>query len=345
MGAVFSKDGVECPVADGTGVLLLYTGSPSGPDPDSVAVYLREFLMDPCVLELPQWLRACLVRGVIVPLRARKSAAKYRRIWTPEGSPLSWHTAYFRDALQALLPKCPVAIGAAYGEHIIRKGLDLLVKAGVKHIIVFPLFPQYARATRGSLRLRLDNAIEQLSLGYVQVCEVPPFYEHPAYVKAVRQLAAPMLEHFKPEHVVFSYHGLPLRQALEPCDDGSGFNYEQQCLRSTAVLSEALRLDGNRYSQAYQSRFGRGWLTPSTESVLKALASEGKRRIALIAPSFVTDCLETLEELDIGARETFITSGGTDFLRIPALNEHVTWVQAAVCIVSETRLLLSQNNL
>jgi len=317
-------------------VLLLYTGSPSHPDPAHVAAYLREFLMDPCVMDMPGWLREVLVKGIIVPLRARKSAAKYCSIWTPHGSPLVWHTGCFRDALRTLLPEaCSLAAGAAYGSDPLQESIALLLEAPLQRLVVFPLFPHYARATRGSLRIRLENALRRLGAAPLEISEVPPFYAHPAYLDAMSKAALPVLEAFHPDHVVFSYHGLPLRQAYARPGDGSGVNYEQQCLRSTEALIRALCLNSEECSQAYQSRFGRGWLTPSTESVLTALAQVGKRRVALIAPSFVADCLETLEELDIGARECFLAAGGREFLRVPAMNAHPAWVAAGACLVRE----------
>lgn len=319
-----------------TGVLLLYTGSPAHPDPACVAAYLREFLMDPRVMEMPHWLRSLLVKGVIVPLRARKSAARYRSIWTPEGSPLTLYTHHLRDALQTRFPERLVVSAAAYGGESFQDSMALLLKNACRRILAFPLFPHYARATRGSVRAGLDDAMRCLNAGGVEINEVRPFYAHPAYSNAMCQVAAPLLEQFNPDHVVFSYHGLPLRQAYAPPEDGGDLNYEQQCSRGTAVLARALHLDRERYSQAYQSRFGRGWLTPSTESVLTALAREGKRRVALIAPSFVTDCLETLEELDTEARKTFLNAGGVAFLRVPALNAHPAWVEAAADLIRET---------
>lgn len=326
---------LNVPSTSETGLLLLYTGSPSHPDPACVAAYLREFLMDPCVMDMPGWLRGTLVKGVIVPLRARKSAAKYQSIWTPEGSPLTWYTQCFREALREQFPESPIASGAAYGGEPLQESLSVLVKASLRRLVVFSLFPHYARATRGSLRMLLEAALRRLGADTLELCEVPPFYAHPAYLEAMYKAVFPALEAFHPDHVVFSYHGLPLRQAWAPPDDGSGLNYEQQCLSSTEALVRILRLNPEQCTQAYQSRFGRGWLTPSTESVLVSLAGDGKRRVALIAPSFVTDCLETLEELDMEVKEAFLAAGGREFLRIPALNAHPAWVEGAACLVRE----------
>ena len=320
-------------VPDGTGVLLLFTGTPDSPNPECVASYLREFLMDPCVMDMPRLVRALLVKGIIVPLRARKSAAKYQRIWTDEGSPLAVHTRRFRSALRRVLPGCPMAEGAAYGSPGLAEALEALLAQGVTRLVVFPLFPQYARATRGSLRAMFEKALNGLARGALEVREVPPFYANGAYLDAMKALAAPMLRDFQADHVVFSYHGLPLRQAHAAPEDGSALNYEDQCLRGTELLAEALGLKPEQYTQAYQSRFGRGWLTPATDTVLTDLAKAGRKRVALIAPSFVADCLETLEELDLEARDAFLGAGGGAFLRVPSLNDHPAWVLGAAQLV------------
>lgn len=316
-----------------TGVLILYTGSPDTPEAAPVAAYLREFLMDPYVLDMPGWLRTLLVKGIIAPVRSRKSAAKYRRIWMADGSPLAVYTHRFRQALEALLPEWPLAVGAAYGSETISNALASLAAHGIERLVVLPMFPQYAGATRGSLRARLHAALPPWFPGGIEILEVSPFYAHPTYIKVAAQCALPLLEPYAPDYVVFSYHGLPLRQAHIQPEDGSGAHYEQQCEITTSLLVRELRLKEGRYTQAYQSRFGRGWLTPATDTVLTDLAQSGKKRVALLAPSFVTDCLETLEELDMEARDTFIQAGGEAFLRIPALNDHQAWVQAAATLI------------
>ena len=309
------------------GVLLLYTGSPDEATPRAVRAYLKRFLMDPRVMAMPGCLRWCLVHGIIAPIRARASAAKYKAIWMPEGSPLVVLTDRFVEALQALLPGHKVAAGSAYGTPTVTDALASLTHAACSEIIVFPMFPHYAEATRGSLLAQYNDAVVDTAVA-PSTTIIPPFYNSPAFIEAVCSKAAPALAEFKPDHVVFSYHGLPVRQGRALPADGSGISYEAQCEHTTTLLREALGIETNYCTHVYQSRFGRGWLEPQLEPALRALAAAGKHRVALLAPSFVTDCLETLEELDMRARECFLTAGGTAFLRIPALNAAPQWVAA-----------------
>ena len=315
-------------------VLLFYTGSPEHPDAAHVAAYLREFLMDPYMLSMPGALRYLLVHGVIVPLRARKSAARYQQIWTTGGSPLAVYTHQLRDALQHLLPECAVEAAAAYGPESLRACLDNMELETLKRLIVFPLFPHYAEATHGMLRDTLAGFRGRNAAFGPEVRVVPPFYATGAYQDAMRESAASRLDAFKADHVLFTYHGLPIRQARIIAGPGLP-DYETQCEQTTALLAETLQLEPGRCSHAYQSRFGRGWLGPSTESTLVELARTGRKRVALVAPSFVADCLETLEELDAGAREVFLAAGGEAFLRIPALNVEPAWVNGAARILQE----------
>lgn len=317
-----------------TGLLLLYTGSPDTPSPKHVARYLRAFLMDPHMLTMPYLPRALLVMGIIVPLRARKSAARYQRVWMPEGSPLTVYTDRFMEGLRRQLPGYCMAAGAVYGSRTVEQAVASLATSALKRLVVFPLFPHYADATHAMLHEQVDAALRIHGDNGLEVREVRSFYDNPLYIDAMRQAAAPRLERFKADHVVFSYHGLPLRQAHET-HKSSLPDYEGQCVHTTSLLAEALRLESGSFTQAYQSRFGRGWLGPSTEAVLAELARSGKKRVALLAPSFVTDCLETLEELDIGSRNIFLAAGGRELMRIPSLNDHPAWIRAAAALARE----------
>lgn len=317
------------------GVLVLHTGSPDAPERDAVKDYLKRFLMDPYVLSMPGWIRWPLVNCIIAPLRASKSAAKYRTIWMPEGAPLPVLTQCFASALQARLPEYRIAVGAAYAAPTVEESLRELVRDGVRRVIVLPMFPHFAGATRGSLQAAVNKAVRALAGDAPDIVTLPPFYNAPAYLEAMRQLAMPLLAEFNPDVVVFSYHGLPLRQAHEMPGDGSVLPYEAQCRQGTEVLAETLGLGRECCRQAYQSRFGRGWLGPTLEETLRQIAEQGCRRAAVLAPSFVTDCLETREELDIAARALFLEAGGEDFLRVPALNDHPAWVEAAATLLAE----------
>lgn len=313
-------------------VLLLYTGSPDAPTPQAVRRYLKRFLMDPRVLTMPGWARLLLVHGIIAPMRARSSAAKYADIWMAEGSPLVVLTNRFRAALQAALPEYRVSAASAYGAPTVADALDELTNASCQKIIVLPMFPHYAEATRGSLLATLNAALARLHTN-VETAIIPSFYDDAGYIEAICAAAAPALDAFKPDHLVCSYHGLPVRQGRAIPRDGIGVPYEDQCRRNTEMLRAALGLDAEECTHAYQSRFGWGWLEPALEPALERLAETGRRRVALLAPSFVTDCLETLEELDLRARACFMTAGGEAFLRVPSLNDHALWVTAAADMV------------
>lgn len=320
----------------GSGVLLLFTGSPSSPDRHDVAQYLRKFLSDPSVLNLPFLTRSLLVRGIIVPLRAGKSAIKYRQIWQDEGAPLSHNTLRFQKELEKLLPECTFALGSSYGVPDIKTGVEYLLHHNVKQIVAFPLFPHYTAATCKSPCMVLETLWRGLRQNDISLFFVPPFYDHPAYINAFCSHANAFLTQFQPDHVVFSYHGLPIKQAYVSYPQARGQNYVQQCLRTTELLSSALSLTGGSYSHAYQSRFGRGWLIPLTSTVLQDLAHRGIKRVAVLSPSFIADCLETLYELDVEVKTIFLEAGGEEYLRIPALNDAVPWVQAAAQIIETT---------
>ncbi|HPX87612.1 MAG TPA: ferrochelatase [Candidatus Hydrogenedentes bacterium] len=315
------------------GLLLLHTGSPAAPEPAAVAPYLRRFLMDPFVLEMPRMIRALLVHGIIVPFRARKSAEKYRRIWTDAGSPLQVHTDAFARALGALLPGWSIETASAYSVPFVSDGVRALCTKKVEEIIVFPLFPHDAGATRGSLKAMVQQALEELKDEVPPLVWCPAFYDRAEYLEAMAALCCPALEAFHPDHVLFSYHGLPLKQAHRAPSEGGALTYEEQSEAGTRLLARYLGLSEENWSLAYQSRFGKGWLEPSTGSLLLRLLASGKKRVALIAPSFVADCLETLEELDEELRVTFLQSGGDALLRIPSLNAHPAWIRGAAELI------------
>jgi ferrochelatase len=321
------------PVPTETGILLLYTGSPETPEPAAVRRYLKRFLMDPHVLDMPAWARTLLVQGIIVPFRASRSALRYASIWMEEGSPLKVYTERFEVRLQEALPEYYVCSATAYGMPTIAGSVEKMMDAGVKKLVVFPLFPHHADATRGSLLAVLDRVLRQTDPSFESVVAVPPFYARREYLEAIACVARPLLDSMQPEYVIFSYHGLPLRQAHVRFPEEDPRNYEEQCLHTTALLTEVLALDPNCSLQAYQSRFGRRWLGPTLEHRLQQLGASGCKRVALLSPSFPADCLETLEELDLEGRNCFFAAGGLEYLRIPALNDQPVWVSAAAAMV------------
>jgi ferrochelatase len=302
-----------------------------------VRAYLREFLGDPRVLDLPWPLRRALLHGVILRLRPRRSAAAYRRIWTPAGSPLLVRARQLLAQVRKRLgEEIQVELAMRYGEPSVRGAISALRAARVDEIVVIPLFPQYAAASVGSL---LDLVYREAGRGWdvPRLRVVPPFFAHPDFVEAQAELARPLIAESEPEHVLVSYHGVPERQlrrsdptgahclAVRGCCDEPGAPlarcYRAQCLATSRALGEALGLAADRLTTSFQSRFGRtAWTGPHTEPTLAELARRGVRRIAVLCPSFTLDCLETLEEIGLRARERFLGRGGETFCLVPCVN-------------------------
>jgi ferrochelatase len=302
-------------IASDVGVLLVNLGTPDAPDPASVRKYLAEFLSDPRVVEIPAAIWKPVLHGVVLRTRPAKSARAYREIWTNEGSPLMAISKRQRDALQDRLGES-VCVGLAmrYGSASIGYALTKMFDHGFRRILVAPLYPQYCAATTASA---LDAAFATLQKMRAQpiLRTLPPYFEDPLYIDALkinikRQLAG--LD-FVPDRLLLSFHGMPERTRT------LGDPYYDQCQATARLLGEQLRLPTE---VSFQSRFGRArWLQPDTEDLLKAYPSQGIRRLAIAAPGFSADCLETLEELGIRGRDTFLGAGGTHFARLDCLND------------------------
>jgi ferrochelatase len=334
-----------------TGVLLINLGSPEAPTAAAVRPYLREFLSDPRVLDIPAPLRWLLLNAVILPTRPAKSAEAYAQVWTPDGSPLLMHSRAFTEKMvREMGDEYVVALGMRYGNPSIPSVLDTLLKEPLKELVVVPLYPQYASSSTGTA---IEAVLRELSTRWniPPVRITPPFFDHPGYLDAMTENAAPRLSAFRPDHVLFSYHGLPERHirksegAQGHClksDDSccatlganNAFCYRAQSFATTRFLTARLGLEPSRVSTAFQSRLGRTpWIKPYTDEVLVSLAKAGVRRLAVFSPSFVADCLETLEEMSIRGAETFIEAGGEALELIPALNSSDSWVRAAGSLV------------
>jgi ferrochelatase len=332
------------------GVLLVNLGTPEAPRTGPVRRYLREFLSDPRVLDMPALGRAALLNLVILPFRPSRSAALYRKIWLPEGSPLLVHGAALRDALaKTLPPRYRVELAMRYGRPSIGAALERLADADVERVIAVPLFPQYAASSSGSA---LEEIYAQAGRRWnVPPLEtLPPFYDDAGFVAAWVAVAKPALAVFEPDFVLMSYHGLPERQvrksdpsgahclASDTCCDTIGaanrFCYRAQCVATTRALGAALGLGAQQHGFSFQSRLGRTpWLRPYTDGLLPELAERGIRRLAVLCPAFVADCLETLEEIGIRAREQWRDLGGEDLLLVPSLNAHPKWVEALTALI------------
>ena len=333
-----------------TGVLLINLGTPDSPSTRDVRRYLREFLSDPRVIDsaaVPRWL---LVNLVIAPFRPRKAAAAYRKIWGPGGSPLWVHGIALRDAVAKTLGDAYVVeLAMRYRSPSIPEALERLVAADVDHVVALPLFPQWADSSTGSAVACLEDAADALAHA-PPVETLPAFFDDPGFLEAFEQVAQPVLAEARPDHVLFSYHGLPERQirAADPtashclsrddCCEAPGPSlarcYRAQCYATTSSLAGALGLGPDDHSSAFQSRLGRTpWIRPYTDHALPELAARGVRRIVIFCPSFVADCLETLEEIGIRAREQWLGLGGEALTLVPSLNTHPRWVEAVAGMV------------
>ena len=316
------------------GVLLVNLGTPEAPTPSAVRRYLEEFLSDSRVVEIPPAIWKPLLHGLILPSRSRKSAAKYAKIWTKDGSPLLVHSLRQRTILRGALGEklkalglpsdhCPVELGMRYGNPSIGSALDALRVAGAEKILVFPLYPQYAASTTGSA---FDAVAAQMaSVRWVPGLRfVDAFATHSGYVRALAQVANDYwMKHGRPEHVVLSFHGLPKRTL------DLGDPYHCQCHATARALVRELGWPDSKWTLAFQSRFGKAqWLQPYTSATLVALAKAGVRNVDVVCPGFVSDCLETLEEIGIEGRATFEKAGGETLRAIPCLDEHPAWISA-----------------
>ncbi|MBM4367539.1 MAG: ferrochelatase [Deltaproteobacteria bacterium] len=311
--------------------LLVNIGSPEAPTAAAVRPYLRSFLGDPRVMDMPAIPRWLLVNGLIAPFRAPASARKYAEIWTPEGSPLTVHGRALARAL-----------GATYCTRYGRPSLDdaLDEHASADEIVVVPLYPQYAGATTGSTLDALGQALSRRArVPAIRV--VPPFWNQPAFLDAVATVARPVLDEFRPDAVLFSYHGLPESQVRPACERGPRegccdqspppFCYRAQCVATTRLLAVRLGVDPRT---SFQSRLGpAAWIGPSTQSMLASLPAEGIKRLAVITPSFVADCLETLHELGVEGAAEFRAHGGEELRVVPCVNSHPAWVEGLRAIV------------
>lgn len=332
------------------GVLILQLGTPDSPETSDVRRYLREFLSDPRVLDMPALARTLLLNAVILPFRPKKSAHAYRQIWTEHGSPLVIHTQGLIDKVAAQLGDgFRIAMGMRYQNPSIETAIEALVNDGCERIVVFPLFPQYASASGGSAVARTFEFMES-RWNIIDVSTIGAFYADPGYLRSVGQVSKPWLDDFQPDHVLFSYHGLPEQHIRKSDDSGNWcltsdsccdsinannrFCYRAQCYATTRGLVSELGLEDDSYSTAFQSRLaGQKWIEPYTDHVLPELYGRGIRRLAVLTPSFASDCLETLEEIGIRGRKQWLDLGGTDMLLVPCVNDSDLWAERVAAMV------------
>lgn len=304
-----------------TGVLLGNVGSPAAPTAKAVRPYLRQFLGDPRVIEYPRWLWWLLLNGIILNTRPRRSARLYRNIWTEAGSPLRVNLERQGAALQVQLQErtgmsIPVAVGVRYGEPSLAEAMHQLDQAGVRRLLVLPLYPQYSATTTGTL---LDGVFQELTTWrwVPELRTITHYHDHPGYVAA---LANSVREHWQAhgqaQQILFSFHGIP-RSYFDQGDP-----YFCECQKTARLLATELALAENDYIVSFQSRFGpEEWLQPYTDETLEALGRNGVRSVQVLAPGFSGDCLETIDELGREGKESFLEAGGESFSYIPALND------------------------
>jgi ferrochelatase len=326
-------------------VLLVNLGSPASTGVDDVRRYLDQFLMDPYVLDVPAPIRALIVKAFILPTRPAKSAEAYAKIWTNEGSPLVAISEHQRAALEARMG-IPVGLAMRYGEPSIAHGIDALrVRCGdAAEFVVVPLYPQYAMASSTTVEVAAEAELHARNLRYRVV---GPCYADPGYLGAMESM---IRLHYPADaqHLLFSYHGIPKRHlrkvdptkrhclsSPECCSIPSPAHatcYRHQSIATTQALAQRLGFASDVYSFSFQSRLGGGWLEPFTDKVLEEFPARGIKRLAVVCPSFVADCLETLEEIAMRGRETFLAAGGESFTYIPCLNDDPLWIEALAAI-------------
>ncbi len=332
------------------GLLLANVGTPDSPLVGDVRRFLREFLMDPRIIDLPLPLRWLLVHLFILPFRPWRSAAAYRAVWTDRGSPLLVHGRDLAERVRERLHDVPVELGMRYGHPSVTTALVALRRAGADRVVVLPLLPQYSPSAWGALVQRIYVEAGRLwNAPALQV--VPPYFDHPAFIDAYAAVAGPVLEEARPQRVLMSFHGQPRRHALRADDNVphrclahddccaflSAANrtcYRAQCFATARSLATALGLPDEEVEVSFQSRMGRSpWIGPYTHDRVRALARDGVERLAVLTPSFSADCLETLEE--IGRREAghFEAAGGEALTLVPCVNSGETWVEGVLRLV------------
>jgi ferrochelatase len=332
------------------GVLLVNLGSPDAPTPSAVRRFLREFLSDPRVIDLHPIARRLLLELAILPFRPRQTARLYRKIWTPQGSPLLLNGLALRERVQqALGPGFLVELGMRYGSPSLTEGLDRLRRGGARRLLLAPLYPQYSSAATGSSVEAVFRALSRWTT-IPPLSVLPPFHDDAGFLGAVAAVGAPVLAREQPGHVLFAFHGLPERQvraadqsrghclARADCCASLGDQnrdcYRAQCFATARGLASRLGLAQGSWSVAFQSRLGRtAWIRPYADEVAQALASSGVRRLVVFSPAFVADCLETLEEIGLRAREQFVAAGGESLTLVPSLNASPAWVEALVALL------------
>ena len=327
------------------GILLVNLGSPDSPNPNDVKRYLEEFLMDERVIDVPKWARTILVKGIILNTRPKISAKAYQKIWWEEGSPLIVLSERLKDKVQKQLD-LPVALAMRYGSMTIKNGLQQLADKKVTEVLIIPLYPQFAMATTETITV-LAASLQSEFFPQMTLETLPPFYNNLDYIKVLSESIRGHLKGKNYEHLLFSYHGIPERHIRKSdvtkshckmdkfcCSTSSeahAYCYKHQCLEVTRLVGDYLKLETDSFSTSFQSRLGFDpWLRPYTDRTIERLGKEGTKNMAIVTPAFVSDCLETLEEIAMEGEEIFHEAGGKDFTAVPCLNDDPNWVALLV---------------
>ena len=338
------------------GVLLLNLGTPDEPTTPAVRRYLREFLSDPRVIDIPAFFRNILLYLIILPFRSPKSAHAYRLVWTKEGSPLKVYAEQLVAKLQQRVSDSYIVKYAMrYQNPSIASVIKSFKIAGIDRIVIMPLFPQYSSAATGS---SLERALSEIGSEWnvANLRIVPPFYDHPAFIRSVAYKVKQSIKEMQPDLLVMSYHGLPERHCSKSDTSGehcfkvdncchkivlaNKYCYRAQCQQTSVALAKECGLAPEQWQMTFQSRLGRTpWIQPYTDVELENLAAKGIKKILVVCPSFVADCLETLEEIRIRAKEDFLKAGGEDLRLVPCVNADDHWVDNIQTILAEHAFL------
>ena len=324
------------------GALLVNLGSPESTKTKDVKKYLGEFLMDERVIDIPFLLRTLLVKGIILNTRPKKSAAAYKKIWWKEGSPLIVLSERLHKKV-AEKAEIQVELAMRYGNPSLKNGIQKLADKGVTEIYLIPLYPQFAMATTETITVLAEKLVKKY-FPQITLKHLPAFYNKSDYIKVLSNSIKQELDITKPEHLLFSYHGVPERHILKSditkshCKiDGNccktkslahEFCYRHQCYETTQQVASVLNLKEGTYSTSFQSRLGKDpWLQPYTDATIESFAKNGIENLAVVTPAFVSDCLETLEEIGLEAKHSFKENGGEKFTTIPCLNDNEEWAE------------------
>ena len=315
------------------GILLMNVGTPDHPTISSVRDYLREFLLDPDVIDIPAPLRHLLVRGIILRFRPREIAPRYASIWMEEGSPLRVYTSKISQALESKLENVACEVGMRYGNPSIESGLERLRDRGVKKVLLAPLYPHYAQATTESSLKHANKKLKEIGWS-PQIANLSHFPDDPAFIQPLAESLRPLLT--EETHLLFSYHGLPMSHIKRAKKLGIP-NYFEHCKDTTSSVVDYLQIDKSKWSLSFQSRLGPvKWLEPSTLKEVEKLAKNGSKRVVIASPSFIADGLETLEELNIEVREHFMKHGGEELVVAKCLNDSPEWIEGLTVLVNNS---------